>query len=196
MLMGWANPCRRPLGPDPCRPTNVGSLCDERLPRKLPANRRQIQPGGCDDWRSWLIRATASSMSPTVVERPKLNRTAPCTSLRSSPIDLSAGAGSLEPLAQAVPVATARPVRSAAITKACRSKPGKETVVTWGLRGPAAAITIGSIPALRPQDVSCCSNRCRRASSRAASACCRPTARDTASWHPAARDTGSVPPRS
>ena len=42
-----------------------------------------------------------------------------------SPIATSVGEGSLDPLAQALPVEHATPARSSAMTNACRSRPGK-----------------------------------------------------------------------
>jgi hypothetical protein len=57
-------------------------------------------------------------MSAAVVDRPTLSRTALRTTSGPSPIATSAGDGSLDPLAQAVPVARQTPAKSAAIASA------------------------------------------------------------------------------
>ena len=67
-------------------------------------------------WRTAVIRSTARSTSSGVEAAPKLNRTAPRTICGDGDIAAIAGAGSAEPLEQAVPVEQAIPSRSAAIT--------------------------------------------------------------------------------
>ena len=85
-------------------------------------------------------------MSASVVVRPTLNRTALRTKSGASPIATSVGDGSLDPLAQAVPVARQTPAKSAAIASACRSRPGNAIVEMCGHRLAVAAITTAGIP--------------------------------------------------